>query len=95
MCCMERYLLLEIRELRHLGIECSRCKTTTVFSIDNEHRPLTCPSCEKPFYEKTQDNQNPICLLADALEIASARAASGKDQRPRITVHVQAPAVLE
>ena len=69
---MERQLIFDVKELRQIGVECAKCKTVAVFSIDNERPPVLCPSCEKPFYESTQDSQNPILRLRAALIAVSA-----------------------
>jgi hypothetical protein len=84
---MERQLILDIRELRQLGVECAKCKTATVFSIDSERIPLSCPSCEKLFYEKMEDRKNPICLLVAALKAVSEKGDS-KNPSPTLTAHV-------
>ena len=89
MLCMERQLILDIKELRQIGIECARCKTMTLFNVDIGRVPLSCPSCEKPFYEKTEDRYNPIHLLVAALKAASEKGDS-MSSSPRFTAHIPA-----
>ena len=68
MCVMEKHLILDLKELHLIGIECAKCKTTTLVDIDNPRVPICCPSCEKPFYDGVANSENPIHRLVAALK---------------------------
>jgi uncharacterized Zn finger protein (UPF0148 family) len=78
---MEKHLILDFKELHLIGIECAKCKTTTLFEIDNPRIPVSCPSCEKFFYDGVSDRENPIHKFVAALN-------SLKASTHRFTAHI-------
>jgi len=67
-CFMEKYLILEFKELRLVGIECPRCKSTAVIDTreDAARVPLRCACCDMEFYGGTAEN--PLANLVKALK---------------------------
>jgi Zn ribbon nucleic-acid-binding protein len=69
---MEKHLILDLKELHLIGIECDRCKTQTVVDISQEDVkvPVECASCGQFFYPGMEGGESPFQRLAKALRAA-------------------------
>lgn len=81
---MEKFLVLDFKEIHLIGIQCDRCKVTTLVDISEQgaKAPIAC-CCGNVFYRDLDGGGSPFERLVKALrDISSERFPS------RVTAHI-------
>jgi len=84
MLCMERQLVLELKDIGRVGVTCPNCATQTIVDITKPEtgNPSTCASCNKDFYPNQERGKTPLERLIAAIRDCHRQA------KPGLTVHI-------
>ena len=81
---MEKYLILDFKEIHLIGIQCTSCKATTVVDISEKDAKIpTACSCGQSFYRDLDGNSSPFERLVKAL-----KEVSSDHFPPKVTAHI-------
>lgn len=72
---MDRQLILDLKEITSIGIQCSKCGARTILDLTNQNcaTPNTCSPCGSQFYKDSREGETPLDRLVQALRVQTSK----------------------
>jgi DNA-directed RNA polymerase subunit RPC12/RpoP len=83
---MERQLILDLKDITRIGVQCTRCNTRAVLDVTNDKclTPDKCSSCGSEFYQDSIERSTPLDRLVKALR-------EQQTSKRAVTFHITIP----